>query len=238
MWIADSRGMCFGNDIDCEGCMHYVISDIHNDNKRFCEMLELIHFSKEDRLFVLGDVFDRSNHNPNPVDLYFNILSLGDGCSMIRGNHDHLLAMYIMEYYDMPERKRKKKTPYPYNSFRLLQKRLTPVDIQNLAKSILEWPVQQMVEVAGEKYLFAHATTAAPQDPKPENYYLQGISHNAFYLHCGIEGYISICGHNNTEDGRIWKNSQENVFMIDCGCGFNSGRLGCLCLETKEEFYV
>ena len=24
----------------------------------------------------------------------------------------------------------------------------------------------------------------------------------------------------------------------DCGCGFRSGRLGCLCLETGEEIYV
>lgn len=31
---------------------------------------------------------------------------------------------------------------------------------------------------------------------------------------------------------------KEKVYMIDCGCGFKSGRLGCLCLETKEEFYV
>ena len=24
--------------------------------------------------------------------------------------------------------------------------------------------------------------------------------------------------------------------MCDCGCGFIDGKLGCLCLETKEEF--
>lgn len=25
---------------------------------------------------------------------------------------------------------------------------------------------------------------------------------------------------------------------IDCGCVFQGGRLGCLCLDTLEEFYV
>ena len=54
--------------------MHYVISDIHNDNKRFCEMLKKIEFSADDYLYILGDVFDRSNYNPNLVDLYFKIL--------------------------------------------------------------------------------------------------------------------------------------------------------------------
>lgn len=117
--------------------MHYVISDIHNDNRRFCELLEKIRFSENDHLYILGDVFDRSSHNPNPVDLYFNIERLGKRCDVIRGNHDHWLAMYILEYYALPERKRSKAAPYSYNSFQLLLERLTQVDIQNLADTIL-----------------------------------------------------------------------------------------------------
>ena len=90
----------------------------------------------------------------------------------------------------------------------------------------------------GEKYLFAHAMTSTPGVIKVEDYYLMGTFLSKFYLHYGIAGYTSACGHTNTDDGRIWKNRKENLYMIDCGCGFNSGRLGCLCLETKEEFYV
>lgn len=29
----------------------------------------------------------------------------------------------------------------------------------------------------------------------------------------------------------------NNHVAIDCGCGFG-GKLGCICLETMEEFYV
>ena len=79
--------------------MNYVISDIHNDYDRFCEMLKKIEFSTDDHLYILGDVFDHSNYNPNPVELYFKILSLGDSCTVIRGNHDHWLALYILEYF-------------------------------------------------------------------------------------------------------------------------------------------
>ena len=142
--------------------MNYVISDIHNDYDRFCEMLKKIEFSTDDHLYILGDVFDRSNHNPNPVELYFKILSLGDSCMVIRGNHDHWLALYILEYFAISEKKRDKVNPYPYNSFQLLQQRLTPVDMKNLADKILDWPVQRMIEVMGEKYLLAHAMTSAP----------------------------------------------------------------------------
>lgn len=218
--------------------MNYAISDLHNDNRKFCALLDQIRFSENDNLYILGDIFDRTNYNPNPVDLYFNIKRLGKRCNVIRGNHDHCLALYILEYYSLPERKRRKAMTYSYNSFHLLLERLTPVDMQNLADTILSWPVQMSVEVKGEKYLLAHAMTSAPEEIKADDYYLMGTSWSKFYQHNGVSGYTSVCGHNNTEDGRIWKNSSENVYMIDCGCGFNSGRLGCLCLETKEEFYV
>ena len=75
--------------------MHYVVSDIHNDYQKFCELLKMIEFSKEDKLFILGDLFDRSDYNPNPVDLYFKVVELGENCSIIRGNDDEWVATYI-----------------------------------------------------------------------------------------------------------------------------------------------
>ena len=195
--------------------MHYVISDIHNDDGRFCEMLARIHFSEQDHLFILGDVFDRSDFSPNPVDLYFHMLELEDRCTILCGNHDQILAAY-----------------------RIFTRRLIPVDIQNLADVIASWPLQITVEVDHKKYLLAHAMTSAPGIEKPLTYYLMGSELNQSYLKNGIDDYISICGHRTNADHSIWKNEKENVYMIDCGCGFKSGRLGCLCLETKEEFYV
>lgn len=128
--------------------------------------------------------------------------------------------------------------PYPYNTSRIFTRRLTPVDIQNLADVIASWPLQITVEVDHKKYLLAHAMTSAPGIEKPLTYYLMGSELDQSYLKNGIDDYISICGHRTNADHSIWKNEKENVYMIDCGCGFKSGRLGCLCLETKEEFYV
>ena len=54
--------------------MHYIISDIHNDNERFEVLLERLQLKKEDKLYILGDLFDRTNYNPDPVGVYFNIL--------------------------------------------------------------------------------------------------------------------------------------------------------------------
>ena len=77
-----------------------------------------------------------------------------------------------------------------------------------------------------------------PECAENKYYYLIGNEMNAEYLCNGVEGYTSICGHRNTVNHKIWKNEKGNLIMCDCGCGFRNGKLGCLCLETKEEFYV
>lgn len=61
------------------------------------------------------------------INVYINIYK----CQEIRGNHEQNLAEYIGTYYQTPERKRAKLDTYPYNTFELLQERLTPVDIQS-----------------------------------------------------------------------------------------------------------
>lgn len=219
--------------------MHYVIGDIHNNNKKFEEMLEKIGFSQEDHLYLLGDLFDRNSWEPDPIGVYFNLLKLENRCTVVRGNHDTWLAQHIMYYFNFPEKERKRLEQYPYNSFELIMHRFTRVDMLNLAKEIMEWPLQVCIEVGGVKYLLAHACTSMPDRVMIDEYYLMGDEAYEMFLADGKEGYISVCGHTNIKgDGKIWKNKLRNVYMCDCGCGFKSGRLGCLCLETKEETYV
>jgi len=209
--------------------MHYLISDVHNDNRRLHEMLKLISFSEKDQLFILGDLFDRCTYAPDPVGVYFTILSLGEQCSIVRGNHDEWLAQYILNYFRSPEHTKRKLAPYPYNSFDLLQKRLTPMDMVELANWILSKPDRVELTLTGVHYLLAHNIAALCSDNANEI---------RKYQEQGLNGFVSIFGHDSTTDHCIWKNSFENVYFIDCGCGYRYGSLGCLCLETKQEFYV
>lgn len=218
--------------------MHYVVSDIHNDNRKFEELLGRLSLSENDCLYILGDFFDRADYNPDPVGVYFNILKLGGRCRMIRGNHDDWLARYILRYYETSKRKRKRLAPYDYNTFGLLTERLTQVDIIHLAEMILEWPLQECIEIEGIRYLLAHAKTSHPHKVYMDDYYMWGEGDEQEFLNKGIDGYISVCGHQNKGGGTIWKNRIGNVYICDCGSGDKSGRLGCLCLETKEEIYV
>ena len=117
--------------------MHYIITDIHNDSWRFMKLLEKMDLKEDDHLYLLGDLFDRCMDHPDPAGVYFQVLKLGKKCTVIRGNHDHWLANYIFHYYGMDERDRALLQPYPYNSFHLLQERLTEVDLKELAEYIL-----------------------------------------------------------------------------------------------------
>lgn len=142
--------------------------------------------------------------------------------------------------------------PYSYNTFGLIQERLTDVDIQNIAQLIHKLPLLKQIEIDGKKYLFAHAMTSHPNVINRRNHYLMGGCLLDEFFYDGIEGYISFVGHTPTRNvmcrnpdqylddykKSIWKNKKENVFLMDCGCGFGSGRLACMCIETGERFYA
>lgn len=228
-----------------------MISDIHNDYKRLLAILKKIKFSESDHLYVLGDVFDRAGTEADPVGVYFTLLGLEDRCSFVMGNHDLWLAEYVKKYYQEMPRKRDRIGKYYYNSFDLMTERITEVDMLEIADAVLTWPLQLSISVEGQNYLFAHAMTSPADAIEAEYYYLMGSELGFPYLKNGIDGYISVCGHNPTSTIRewygdeirpkrpeIWKNGKQNVYMIDCGCGFSSGRLACMRLEDKMEYYV
>lgn len=229
--------------------MHYVFGDIHNNCYSFERMLEKINLSNNDTIILLGDIFDRNDYNPNPVDLYFRIQSMRERCVVVRGNHDEWLANYIIEYMGKKNKKRSKMEDYYYNSFSLLKSRLTDVDMLNLAKQIKTWPLQVNMSIDGKEFLFGHAMTSSPNERWFDQYYLMG-SDEDFY-NCGIDGFISFCGHMNTsnlvtlngvylrkERPSIWVNKKGNVYMMDCGCGFLKGQLAVYCIETGDTYYM
>lgn len=231
--------------------MHYVMGDIHNENRKLQTMLKKIDFGEKDHVFLLGDLFDRGGESANPAGVYFTVLGLGERCTVVRGNHDQWLADYIRYYEALSEEKRITCWPYVYNSFAMLQQRLTPVDLLQLADVINGFPLQEKLELEGKNYLFAHAMTFPPRGQKRKEYYLMGGLDSDRFAESGFPDYISFCGHHSTgnfaafpgryldeENMSVWCNVTGNVYMMDCGCGFEGGRLACMCLESGERFYV
>ena len=65
----------------------YVISDIHGEYGKFMELLDIIHFSDEDTLYVLGDVVDRGK---NPVKTLLWMMEMPNVIP-IAGNHEQMM---------------------------------------------------------------------------------------------------------------------------------------------------
>lgn len=215
----------------------YVVSDIHNDADGFKELLRQIGFTSEDILIINGDVFDRGE---KPVELYFEILKYPN-IYVIQGNHDVWVAREILEKFAG-----EKVGQYiSYNTVSLLEQRLTPVDMINLANWIKEKPYYINLTLDGKKYQIAHAQTY----PTPERLWdkskiYMGDDHYEDFIR-GLEEhdeFISVVGHTATEDKRIWVSESGKTIRIDCGAGYQcyncTGNLGAIRLNDMEEFYV
>ena len=215
----------------------YVVSDIHNDADGFKELLRQIGFTSEDILIINGDVFDRGE---KPVELYFEILKYPN-IYMIQGNHDVWVAREILGKYAG-----EKVGQYlSYNTVSILEQRLTPVDMINLANWIKEKPYYINLTLDGKKYQIAHAQTyLTPERLWDKSKIYMGDDHYEDFIR-GLEEhdeFISVVGHTATEDKRIWVSESGKTIRIDCGAGYQcyncSGNLGAIRLNDMEEFYV
>ena len=215
----------------------YVVSDIHNDADGFKELLRQIGFTSEDILIINGDVFDRGE---KPVELYFEILKYPN-IYMIQGNHDVWVAREILGKYAG-----EKVGQYiSYNTVSILEQRLTPVDMINLANWIKEKPYYINLTLDGKKYQIAHAQTyLTPERLWDKSKIYMGDDQYESFIR-GLEEhdeFISVVGHTATEDKRIWVSESGKTIRIDCGAGYQcyncSGNLGAIRLNDMEEFYV
>ena len=71
--------------------MHYVVGDVHNELRKLEDLLEQIHPSIDDRIYFLGDLFDRGADRPDDyqssvwVNGKENVLLLDCGCGLAGG---------------------------------------------------------------------------------------------------------------------------------------------------------
>ena len=73
--------------------MIYCVSDIHGEYDKFMRLLEKIHFSDSDVLYVLGDVFDRG---PHPIQVLFEMMKHPNIIPIV-GNHE-LMGITVLKF--------------------------------------------------------------------------------------------------------------------------------------------
>ena len=220
--------------------MKYVISDIHGMYDLFIEMLELIKFSDDDELYILGDVIDRG---PEPLKIIDYIVSKKN-IHLIKGNHEDMFLEYVN---------------HPYYGWLQNGGDITYQKIiergegykENLYNYIKGLPYIKVID----KFILVHAGLYFP-DYIDEFTSIDELLAEQEEDHClwnrsnvkkelSFMDYTVICGHTpvqtidiNYDDARILH--KKGHIYIDCGCCFEEEgcKLACLCLDTMEEFYV
>lgn len=223
----------------------YACSDLHGQYGLFQQMLEGIHFSMEDTLFILGDVIDRG---PGSVPMLLDIMSRPN-VFCVMGNHE--LMMY--EYYRRP--KGGSAWLYAANGGRMTKQafeQLRAHERMKILSYIEEMSMQIDVTVEDMHFLLSHSDFL----PEKENVKFQDVD---FATACNIvwrspwrtyeyvpeskyaeDGRVHVIGHVPTQrilganHPEAYVDAEHMIINIDLGCAaiegsfFTTGRLCCL----------
>lgn len=225
--------------------MVYAMSDLHGCYDQYMRMLEQIHFSKEDTLYILGDIVDRG---PGGILLLQEMMGKKN-IIPIRGNHDFMAYSLLSrlslraEFYTETL-----KESYQlwfadgggttYRGFTALEK-----DERKKVLSFLGmFLIYEEVEVNGRKFFLSHTV---PEKEKMLDFDSCQMDDFMVGEPDYDEQYFDDCyvvtGHTPTvliDPNFVGKIYQKNHHIaIDCGAVFGEN-LGCICLDTLEEFYV
>lgn len=233
--------------------MHYVISDIHGEYEKYLKMLDLINFSENDILFILGDVCDRGK---KPVSVLRHMM-MHSNIYPIMGNHD-ALALYLLDKFSVEiteENCENYLSPEDLEDFNLWIEdggittaeeflKLTPDERRAVLEYMHEFPYYETIDVNDKTFVLVHAGLGnfspekSMKDYTPEELIL--YRSNPEFQYTDDKSVFVIMGHTPTPFfigiPEIYQCGQ-NIY-IDCGACANGGRLACLCLDTLEDFYI
>lgn len=213
-------------------------------------MLSLIDFTPRDTLYVLGDVIDRG---PDGVKVLQD-MSLRPNVFPLLGNHEFTAAICLpwlmaeiteQSLAALDETQLAALSEWLTNGGDMTLRGLNQLnreEREDIQEYFREMDLYAEVEVGGRRFVLTHSALEHFAPDKPlEDYELQDYlfgrpAPEAVYY----PDRILIFGHTPTRilggGGKIIR--QKTWIDIDCGCVFKGGRLGCLCLDTMEEFYV
>ena len=223
--------------------MIYVMSDIHGCYEEYLKLLELINFSDEDTLYILGDVCDRGKE---PMKILFHMMEHKNIIPLF-GNHDlEAYPFLVLEYngqLDLYERKFLWWMSQGGNTTLNDFKSLTKKQQEQILSYIEEFRYYEELTVNNMDYVLVHGGLKDFDINKPLSKYKVRdlVWERPDYDMVYFPNKYIISGHTPTTlidrsmRGKIIH--LNNHILIDCGCVFGI-TLGCLCLNTMEEFYI
>ena len=241
--------------------MTYAISDIHGCYDKYRKMLKELNFTDRDVLYVLGDVLDRG---AQPVEVLRD-MSMRANVIPIMGNHEFVAHNILKNLLlnDITEENIKEFFGTEEAMMRFAQDleawgndggtttikgfgKLNNDERSFLIEYLEEFSLFEAVKVNGKNFLLTHAGIPEGAKLKTLRNYMayDFLVAKTDYSKRYFDNVYLVTGHIPTfilspkHRGKIYCNN--NHIAIDTGAVFTheSGVLGCICLDTFDEFYV
>ncbi len=225
--------------------MIYCISDPHGCYRKYRQMMETISFSENDTLYVLGDCVDRGAYG---IEILTDIAKRPN-VKLLMGNHEFLAASLLQWIgHPLPEKISRKDIDREFISWFSDNgghptyqgyKKLSPENRAIVLDLIRSAPFKTRIEVGGQKFHLSH--TLPEYDHFANCTSLDFITGEPDYDMVYDSETVFITGHTPTgmidakSVGRIYRSNHH--IAIDCGAVFGNP-LGCICLDTLQEYYV
>lgn len=242
----------------------YVMSDIHGDYKKYIQMLEKLQLSENDTLYILGDIIDRGT---NGVKILQDMMKRSNIIPIL-GNHEYMAVKAIKWLLKEVALKSietiNDETLLIFKEWMNVGGETTISEFSKLSKEekekildyLLDFEVYETVKINDKSFILVHAgLDNFSEKRKMEEYSLLELifgrtNYDVVYFN---DKYL-VTGHTPTrviyakEQGMMLEELdpikyQDEIFVknnhiaIDCGCGYG-GRLGAICLDTMEKYYV
>ncbi|MCR5105617.1 MAG: fructose-bisphosphatase class III [Eubacterium sp.] len=233
----------------------FVLSDIHGEYNKFMKMLDEIHFSDNDTLYVLGDVLDRG---PEPIKVLMEMMKYPNIIPMI-GNHE-VMGLPCLRFLlnEITDDFIEKMEEDPVLLYAFLDwfingcestidefKKLSSEEREVVLDYLGEFNLFETLKINDKKYILVHGGLGNfSKDKKLEEYTIDEIvwtrpDYNKAYF----EDVYVITGHtptqyieSNERPGYIFR--KNNHIAIDCGAYHPDGRLAAICLDDGSEYYI
>lgn len=229
--------------------MNYVISDIHGHYDKYKEMLGKIGFNDYDTLYILGDVLDRG---PEGIKVLQDMM-MRPNVIPVLGNHEYMAMLSLswmmkevtedtLEEFDVDKMQSLSEWMLVGGKETMAEfQKLCAEDREDILEYLTEFSLYEVVHAGGETFILVHAGLNNFQPDR--DMYEYDLSELIFQKPDYDKEYFQdkylVTGHTPT---RVI-NGVDKIFVknrhiaIDCGCEFG-GKLGCICLDSMEQFYV